>query len=106
MDFLAQFLPIVIYFLLIILLIVGIILGIKAINAMNKVEKVVDDVNKKVESLNGFFNIIDFTTDKIVAFSDRLIDLITSAFSRIFFKKKKSKDDDEERENEEWKRKD
>ena len=65
--FLQTFLPIIIYFLLIIMLVVGIVLGIKAINTMNKVEQVVDDVNKKVESLNGFFHIIDFTTDKIVS---------------------------------------
>ena len=98
MIFLQELLPIIIYFLLIILLIIGIILGIKAITAMNKVEKVVDDVNKKVESLNGFFSIIDFTTDKIVAFSDHLIDMLTSVFTRLFYKKKKNKNDEKENE--------
>ena len=80
MLFLQEFLPIIIYFLLIILLIVGIILGVKAIKAIGKVEQVVDDVNKKVESLNGFFSVIDFTTDKIVSLSDKLIDLIVNGF--------------------------
>ncbi len=92
---LQDFLPVVIYFLLIILLIVGIILGIKAIEALSKVEKVVDDVNKKVESLNGFFNIIDYTTDKIVSISDHVIDIITATFSRIFLKNKKKKKENE-----------
>ena len=64
MDFWLSFLPIIIYILLIILLIVGIILGIKSIITINKVEKVVDDVNEKVESLNGLFQIVDFTADK------------------------------------------
>ena len=91
MLFLQEFLPIIIYFLLIILLIVGIILGVKAIKAIEKVEQVVDDVNKKVESLNGFFSVIDFTTDKIVSLSDKLIDLIVNGFSKLFFKKKKVK---------------
>ena len=91
MVFLQEFLPIVIYFLLIILLVVGIILGVKAITALGKVEKVVDDVNKKVESLNSFFGIIDFTTDKIVALSDHLIDFISMAFSKLFNKRKNSK---------------
>ena len=45
MDFWLSFLPIIIYVLLIILLIIGIILGIKSIITINKVEKVVDDVN-------------------------------------------------------------
>ena len=66
-SFLQTALPIIIYFLLIILLIIGIILGVRAIQTLNKVDKVVDDVNDKVQSLNGFFNLIDFTTDKIVS---------------------------------------
>jgi uncharacterized protein YoxC len=64
-DFLGQMLPIIIYILLIGLLIIGIIIGIKLIITMNKVEKIVDDVDKKVQSLNGFFNAINFATDKI-----------------------------------------
>ena len=98
MIFLQEFLPIIIYFLLIILLIVGIILGVKAIKAIEKVEQVVDDVNKKVESLNGFFSVIDFTTDKIVSLSDKLIDLIVNGFSKLFFKKKKVKKENMEEE--------
>ena len=50
MEFWLSFLPIVIYALIIIILIVGIILGVKSIRTMNKVEKVVDNVNDKVES--------------------------------------------------------
>ena len=98
MLFLQEFLPIIIYFLLIILLIVGIILGVKAIKAIEKVEQVVDDVNKKVESLNGFFSVIDFTTDKIVSLSDKIIDLIVNGFSKLFFKKKKVKKENMEEE--------
>lgn len=90
MYFLQALLPIIIYFLLIILLVISIILGVKAIKAIGKVEHVVDDVNKKVESLNGFFSIIDFTTDKIVSLSDRLVDLISLAFSKLFGRKKKN----------------
>lgn len=93
MVFLQNLLPIIIYILLIILLVIGIILGVKAIKAIGKVEQVVDDVNKKVESLNGFFNIIDFTTDKIVSLSDKVIDLIVNGFSKLFLRKKKTKKD-------------
>lgn len=88
MEFLLQFLPIIIYFLLIIILVIGIILGVKSIITINKVEKVVDDVNDKVQSLNGFFSIIDFTTDKIALVTDKLIDGISSIFTRLFTKKK------------------
>ena len=94
MDFLLSFLPIIIYVLLIILLIIGIILGIKSIITINKVEKVVDDVNEKVESLNGLFQLVDFTTDKLVSITDRVIDGISSLASRLFMKKKKNKEDE------------
>ena len=63
---------------------------------MNKVEKVVDNVNEKVESLNNVFNLIDFTTDKLAAFTDRIVDIAVSIFSKLLFKKKRKKDDYEE----------
>lgn len=91
MDFWLSFLPIIIYILLIILLVIGIILGIKSIITIKKVEKVVDDVNEKVESLNGLFQIIDFTTDKIVSLTDRVIDGVSNLASKLFFKKKMKK---------------
>lgn len=100
MEFWLSFLPIIIYILLIILLVIGIILGIKSIITIKKVEKVVDDVNEKVESLNGMFQIIDFTTDKIVSLTDKVIDGVSTLASKIFFKKKVKKIQKEENEDE------
>lgn len=84
MEYLQVILPIIIYFLLIAILIIGIILGVKFIKTITKIEKVVDDVNDKVESLNGFFHIIDFTTDKIVAITDMIVDKISLFISKLF----------------------
>ncbi len=89
MDFLTQILPIMIYILLIIMLVIGIILGIKIIKTLTKVEKVVDDVNDKVQSLNSMFHILDFATDKIVSLSDKIVDGITFVIKKIFTRKKK-----------------
>ena len=94
-SFLQTALPIIIYILLIVLLIIGIILGIRAIQTLNKVDKVVDDVNDKVQSLNGFFNLIDFTTDKIVSITDKVVDGVSGLIGSVF--KRKNKDDEEER---------
>jgi len=96
MEFLQEFLPVVIYILLIIILIIGIILGIKSIRTLDKVEKVVDDVNDKVQSLNGLFNIIDFTTDKLVSLSDKVVDGLTGLATKMFFNKKKKKGKEED----------
>lgn len=88
MEFWLSFLPIVIYLLLIALLTIGIILGIKTIITMNKLEKVVDNVNEKVESLNSIFSIIDFTTDKIASFTDKVVEVAGNLFSKVLFRKK------------------
>lgn len=100
MEFLQEFLPIVIYILLIIILIIGIILGIKSIITLNKVERVVDDVNEKVQTLNGFFHIIDYTTDKIALATDKVVDGISNFVGKIFFNKKNNHNDVKEDENE------
>ncbi len=100
MEFWLSFLPIIIYLLLIIILVIGIILGIKSIITINKVEKVVEDVNEKVESLNGLFHIVDFTTDKIVTLTDRVVDGLSGIASKLIFRKR-NKDKRKEEENNE-----
>lgn len=90
LDFLEFFLPIVINLLLIILLIVGIILGVRLIKTINKVDRVVEDVNDKVQSLNGLFSIIDFTTDKIVSITDMITDGISGLIGKMFKRKNKN----------------
>lgn len=93
MEFWLSFLPIVIYLLLIVILIIGIILGIQSINAMKKVNKVVDDVNNKVESLNGLFSLIDYTTDKLSTFSDMLVEGVSGIISKLFHRKKNKEEE-------------
>lgn len=100
MEFWLSFLPIIIYLLLIVILIVGIIIGIRLINTLNRVDKVVDDANKKLESLDGIFSLVDLITDKVSSLSDRLVDIITDFFAKKVFKKR-NKQTIEEREDEE-----
>ena len=99
MEFWLKFLPIIIYILLIIILIIGIILSIKLLMTLNKVDKVVEDINNKVQTLNGFFHIIDYTTDKIALTTDKITEGLISFFSKIF-KKRKIKKIEKEDENE------
>lgn len=95
-SFLQTLLPIIIYFLLIILIIVGIILGIRAIQTLNRIDKVVDDVSDKVQTLNGLFNVIDFTTDKIVSVTDKVVDGVSGFIKRIFKRRQKNIDIEED----------
>ncbi len=89
----VTFLSVVLYLLGSILLVVLIILGIKLIITMNKVEKVVDNIDKKVNTLNGFFGMIDATTDRLALLSDKIINGITLIIKKIFTRKKGKEDD-------------
>ncbi len=91
MSFLLEFLPIIIYILLIILLIIGIVLAIKCLVTLDKVDQVVTNINKKVRSLDGVFNVIDNTTDRIVFVADKVIEGITSLVVDLLKNNKKNK---------------
>lgn len=97
MEALNETLPVVIYLLLIVLLVVVIVIGIKLIFTMNKVDLLLDDVTKKVHSLDRVFNLIDYTTDKVTMISDTVVNFITSKLKRIIkFKKNDEEDEDDE----------
>ena len=97
---LNEVLPIILYILGSILLGILIVLGIKLITVMNKMEKVVDDINTKVSSLNGVFSIIDATTDKLALLSDRMVDGISLIIRKLFAKKNKKNKEKETDDNE------
>lgn len=90
-EFLQIYLPLVVYVLLIVILVVGIIIGCKTIKTLNKLESIVDDVSKKVSSLNGVFSIIDLTTDKIVAITDRVVETASNLIGKVFKRNKTKK---------------
>lgn len=92
------FLLMMLYILGSILLIVLIILGIKLIITINKIDEVVDDINSKVNKLNGLFQIIDVTTDKLALVSDKVVDGLSFLVKKIFVRNKNNRK--EEKENE------
>lgn len=94
---LLEFLQILLYMLGSILLVVLIVLGVKLIITMNKIEVVVDDISIKVGKLNGLFSVIDATTDKLSMLSDKMVDAV-SVLIRKIFKREKRKDDIDEQE--------
>lgn len=95
-DYLNAVLPIVIYVLLIVLIIVGIVLGVKLIITMNKVEKVVDDVQGKISALDSMFNIIEITSGKITGVFERVIDFVSGIVERLFLGRRERNEKDEE----------
>lgn len=89
-----QLLQILLYAGLIVLVIIFIILGIRLIRTLDKVDKLLDDVNDKMTKVNGVFDLIDKTTDFAAGFSDKIISGITR-FINLIFRKKKGSDEDE-----------
>ena len=53
MEALMQTLPVIIYILLIILIVILIIFMIKAFDTLKKIDTTIDDVNSKMNKLNG-----------------------------------------------------
>lgn len=82
----VNILPVIIYILLIVLLIILIILGIKLIMVINKTDKLIVDVQNKVDSFNGVFKLIDLTSEKlsmgITIVAEWLINLINKVFKK------------------------
>ena len=93
MECLNVVFPVILYTLGAILLIVLIILCLKVIGTLKKVDKVVDDVENKVGKLDGVFSIIDKSTDAGSLVSDKIIDVVSSAVMKIFSRKKNKKEE-------------
>ena len=68
-----QVFPIMMYVLGSILLVVTIILVIKLIYTVDKANEILDNVEAKVKTLDGFFNAINMTSSAISSIGDRVI---------------------------------
>ena len=93
MEILNAILAVLLYIFGIILLIVLIILGIRMIQVLDKVDRIVDNVEEKVNSVNGFFEMLDKTSYGISMLGDKIINLVSGAISKIFNKNKKDEED-------------
>lgn len=93
---LEQILPIILYLLGIVLLVVLIILGIRVIQTLKKVDRIVEDIDRKTNQLNGVFHIIDNTADFVNKISDKAVTAIFEGITKLFHRKKKRKDEEDE----------
>ena len=89
-----ELLKILLFTLLIVLVIILIILGIRLMRTLKKVDGVIDDVNSKMSSVDGLFNIIDKTTDYASLLSDKMLSALSSLLG-FFMKRKKGNDSSE-----------
>lgn len=87
-------LPIIIYSLLAVLIVFLIVLCIRLIKTLDKMNFILDDVGKKLVKLDGLVNLIDKTTDYASSINDKIVSKV-SGFVYKIFKKRKEKNKDE-----------
>ena len=73
-----------------------IIVGIKLIFTITKVDELIDDVTEKLSSFDRLFNVINFTTDRFGVISETVISFITSKLKKLMKPKRKTKREDED----------
>ena len=86
----VDILPVIIYILLIVMLIILIILGIKLIMVINKTDKLIVDVQNKVDSFNGVFKLIDLTSEKLSMGITVIAEWLIGLINKIFRKRKEN----------------
>ena len=93
MGFLNEFLPIIVNILLIVLITILIVIAIKVSRTMDKVDKIVDDVDDKMKSLDPVFDLVEGVTSKTTLISDRVLSFVLSVVNKLFKNKKDDKED-------------
>ena len=89
MIFLDVVLPVILYIVAIILLIVLIFVGLRLIKILDKVDRVVDNVEEKINTFDSALSVMKRTADGIANISDSFIFGISSTISKVFRKFKK-----------------
>ncbi len=84
-----EFLGVILDSLLIVLVIILIILALKALDTLSKVDVILDDTKKKLDGLDGVFNLVDTVSEKLTLVTDTVIGSIVNLITSIFNKKGK-----------------
>ena len=92
MAFLNEFLPIIIYILLIVLITFLIIIAIKVSKTMDKVDSLVEDVDNKMKSLNPVFDLVEGVSSKATLISDKFLGFVLRITNKLFSKKGKKEE--------------
>ena len=84
-----EFLGVILDSLLIVLVIILIVLALKTFDTLNKVDAILDDTKKKLDSLDGVFNLVDNVSNKLTLVTDTVVGSIVNFITSIFNRKGK-----------------
>lgn len=68
-------------------------------NTVDRVNRILDDIERKSKSLNGLFQVIDGVTDTLSVFTDTIVSGVTNVMGMILPKRKRRK---KEKENDDY----
>lgn len=89
MDVLLEVLPIILYILGAVLIVMLIIFVSNLIDTVKKANILLDDIENKVQSLNGMFSAIDSVSGTISSVNSKIVNAVTNIVQSVFKKKKK-----------------
>ncbi len=92
---LKEALIVLVYIALIVFIISLIVLCIKLVGTLTKADRLIENVTRKAESLDGVFNMIDYTTSKFGAIGE-MISGYLGGIVKKFIKRKSYEDESEE----------
>ncbi|MBQ3468551.1 MAG: hypothetical protein IJH18_00610 [Bacilli bacterium] len=92
-DLLNEFLPAVLYIVVIALVITLTVLAVKLIQVTTKLNRISDNVEEKVNSLNGIFGIVDKVSNASYTIVDKAVNTVLGTVGKIKKNKEESKDE-------------
>jgi len=78
-----------------VLLVALIVLVVKLIGTVNRMNSLLDQFETKMRKLDGLFNVVDTVTDSLSMVSDKLVDGVSHFIKKIFYKNKEIRKDDD-----------
>ncbi len=91
MEFLYDVFPLVLYFLGAVLLGVLIVLLVKLVSTVEKLNILLDDIEGKSQSLNGLFDAIEHVGDTISSANNKVTGFVAGVVKKVFKKRKNNK---------------
>ena len=91
----TNFLVIMLYVLGAVLLVALIVLVIKVIYSVNRINFLLDNIERKMKTFDKAFNAVDKVVDSLSFASDKFVDGLTSIVNKVFKKKKNKKESEE-----------
>lgn len=96
MEFFTEVMPILLYVVGFVLMIVFIIVGIRLIRLLDRIDRIADSVENKISSFDYAVDIMSKAANGIAGITDSVVYGVTSAVSKIFHKGKKEEEEDYE----------